>query len=87
MGTNMGLWKMAEVSGLSDQAIVNTARNYLRLETLHAANDAISNAIAALPMFHHSNCSNLLIEESHPERVAARDRLDPPGVGKTDTLD
>jgi TnpA family transposase len=52
MGTNMGLWKMAEVSGLSHQAIVNTARNYLRLETLHAANDAISNAIAALPMFH-----------------------------------
>jgi hypothetical protein len=31
MGTNMALWKMAEVSGLSHQAIVNTARNYLRL--------------------------------------------------------
>jgi hypothetical protein len=52
MGTNMGLWKMADVSGLGHSSWVSTARNYLRLETLHAANDAISNAIAALPAFH-----------------------------------
>lgn len=52
MGTNMGLWKMADVSGLGHPSLMSTARNYLRLETLHAANDAISNAIAALPVFH-----------------------------------
>ena len=52
MGTNMGLWKMAEVSGLSHSALLGAARNYLRLETVRAANDAISNAIAALPVFH-----------------------------------
>ena len=32
--------------------MLTTARNYLRLETLHAANDAITNAMAALPVFH-----------------------------------
>jgi TnpA family transposase len=31
--------------------LVTAARNYLRIETLHAANDAITNAIATLPMF------------------------------------
>ena len=40
MGTNMGLEKMAEVSGLSQSSMMTTARNYLQLETLHAANDA-----------------------------------------------
>lgn len=34
MGTNMGLWKMAEVSGLSHTSMATTARNYLRLETI-----------------------------------------------------
>jgi hypothetical protein len=34
----------------------------------------------------HSSCSNLLLEESHPERAAARDRLDLPGIGKTERL-
>jgi hypothetical protein len=52
MGTNMGIRKMAEVSSLSYLSLLTTARNYLRLETLRAANDAISNAIAKLPVFH-----------------------------------
>ena len=51
MGTNMGLWKMAEVSGLGHSALTTTARNFLRAETLHASNDDISNATAALSMF------------------------------------
>jgi hypothetical protein len=42
---------MAEVSGLSYASLASTARNYLRPETLHAANDAISNATAVLPAF------------------------------------
>nr|WP_295085862.1 Tn3 family transposase [uncultured Roseateles sp.] len=52
LGTNMGLWKMAEVSGLSFSSLQTAARNFLRPETLRAANDAISNAIATLPAFH-----------------------------------
>jgi TnpA family transposase len=51
VGTNMGLWKMAEVSGLSYSSLLTTARNFLRVETLHAANDGIANATAALAMF------------------------------------
>ncbi len=46
MGTNMGLRRMAEVSGLSYASLLNTARNYLRPETLHSGNEAISNATA-----------------------------------------
>jgi hypothetical protein len=61
LGTNMGLWKMAEVASLSHSALMTTARNYLRLETLHAANDIICNAIAVLPVFHQYD----LQEETH----------------------
>src|SRR5260370_39804709 len=52
MGTNMGLRKMAEVSGLSHTSLMTTARNFLRPETVHAANDSISNTTASLPAFH-----------------------------------
>jgi hypothetical protein len=47
----MGLWKMAEVSGLSYSSLLTTARNFLRAETLHASNDGIANATSALSMF------------------------------------
>lgn len=43
MGTNMGPWKMAEVSGLGHLSMMTTARNYLRLETVRTANDAKMN--------------------------------------------
>jgi hypothetical protein len=51
MGTNMGLWKMAEVSGLGYSSLLTTARNFLRAETLHAGDDGICNVTAALSMF------------------------------------
>jgi hypothetical protein len=51
MGTNVGLWKMAEVSGLNYSSLLTTARNFLRAETLHAGNDGVANATAALSMF------------------------------------
>jgi len=69
MGTNMGLWKMAEVSGLSHSALMTTARNFLRAETLHAANDAISNATAALPMFHQFDIERMKHSSSDGQRV------------------
>jgi Tn3 transposase DDE domain len=40
MGTNMGLWKMAEVSGLSYDSLLTTARNFLRLECARTVNRA-----------------------------------------------
>ena len=68
MGTNMGLWKMADVSGLGHPSLMSTARNYLRLETLHAANDAIGNAIAALPVFHQYDIQGEMHSSSDGQR-------------------
>jgi hypothetical protein len=69
MGTNMGLWKMAEVSGLDHPSLVSTARHYLRLETLQAANDAITNAIATLPMFRQYDIEDALHSSSDGQRI------------------
>lgn len=69
MGTNMGLWKMAEVSGLGYSALVTTARNFLRAETLHAGNDAISNATAALAMFDQYDIDGLKHSSSDGQRI------------------
>jgi len=69
MGTNMGLWKMAEVSGLGHSALMTTARNFLRAETLHAANDAISNATAALSMFDQYDIGGMKHSSSDGQRI------------------
>ena len=69
MGTNMGLWKMAEVSGLSHASMATTARNYLRLETIRAANDAITNATAKLPAFHLYDIQDTLHSSSDGQRM------------------
>jgi TnpA family transposase len=69
MGTNMGMRKMAEVSGLSHPSLLTTARNYLRLETLRAANDTIINAVAALPVFHLYDIQNVIHSSSDGQRI------------------
>jgi TnpA family transposase len=69
MGTNMGLWKMAEVSGLSYSSLLTTARNFLRAETLHAGNDGISNATAALSMFDQYDINDLKHSSSDGQRI------------------
>ena len=69
MGTNMGLSKMAEVSGLSAPSMAGTSRNYLRLETLRAANDAISNATSQLPAFHLYDIQDTLHSSSDGQRM------------------
>jgi len=69
LGTNMGLWKMAEVSGLNYTSLLTTARNYLRPETLHAANDLISNATAGLSVFPLYNIDQTLHSSSDGQRL------------------
>jgi TnpA family transposase len=69
MGTNMGLWKMAEVSGLGHSGLMTTARNFLRAETLHVANDAISNATAALSMFDQYDIGGMKHSSSDGQRI------------------
>ena len=78
MGTNMGLWKMAEVSGFGHSAPATTARNFLRAETLHAANDAISNATAGLSMFDQYDIEGM--KHSSSDRPAHRNAESPPSM-------
>ena len=49
--TNLGIHKMAESSDLSYQRMYTQSKNFMRLETLRDANDAITNAIADLSIF------------------------------------
>ncbi len=69
MGTNMGLEKMAEVSGLSYASLLTTARNFLRAETLHVGNDVIVNATAALPMFNAYDLGDTKHSSSDGQRI------------------
>jgi TnpA family transposase len=52
-GTNLGLFKMANLCDISLANLQMTEKNYLRLATIRLANDIISNAIAQLPIFRH----------------------------------
>jgi TnpA family transposase len=54
-GTNLGIFKMSNLCDLNFTSLKTTEKNYLRLSTLRAANDVISNAIAKLPIFRHWN--------------------------------
>lgn len=49
-GTNMGLGRMGSISDISAHILARASENYLSPETLKAANDRVSNAIAALPI-------------------------------------
>lgn len=53
MAMNHGIRVMARTSDISHRVLENAHRQYLRLSTLQAANDCISNAIARLPIFEH----------------------------------
>ena len=56
MGTNMGLWKMAEVSGLCPPSLAGASRNSIRrLETVRNANNtvAIRPASTGVPPLRH----------------------------------
>lgn len=71
-GTNMGLGKMGEISDLSYQTLATTSENFLRLETLRAANDLISNATATLPIFHHYDIGGTVHSSSDGQKFETR---------------
>ena len=71
-GTNMGLVKMAEVSGISYATLLSTSQNLLRPETLHLANDAISNATASLPAFELFNIRDEVHSSSDGQRMETK---------------
>ncbi len=57
--TNMGLGRMGDISDIPFATLASTSDNFLRPETLKAANTCISNAIAALTMFRHYDIANV----------------------------
>jgi len=71
-GTNMGLGRMGDISDISWQALATTSENFIRLETLQGANDLVSNAIAALPIFRHYDIGDTLHSSSDGQKFETR---------------
>jgi hypothetical protein len=63
-GTNMGLGRRGEISDIPYPTLAQAAENFLGLETLHAANDCVSNAIAALPTFRYYDLGDVIHSSS-----------------------
>lgn len=71
-GTNMGLGKMGSISDIGYQVLAGISENYLRLETLKAANDRISNATAALSIFRHYDINEAVHSSSDGQKFETR---------------
>ena len=71
-GTNMGLGRMADVSDIDYQTLVSASENFIRLETLTEANDRVSNAIAALPIFASYDLGNAIHSSSDGQKFETR---------------
>lgn len=63
-GTNLGIFRMANLCDLSLASLQLNEKNYLRLSTLRAANDVISNAIAQLPIYRQWNLQPNILHAS-----------------------
>ena len=62
--TNQGIYGIAQISDRTYDQLSTIQANYLRLETLNAANDRINNATAKLPIFKHYNIREDIIHAS-----------------------
>ncbi len=62
--TNQGIYGIAQISDRTYDQLSTIQANYLRLETLNAANDRINNATAKLPIFKHYNIQEDVIHAS-----------------------
>ncbi|OGT38230.1 MAG: hypothetical protein A3F11_04275 [Gammaproteobacteria bacterium RIFCSPHIGHO2_12_FULL_37_14] len=57
--TNLGIYGMSESCDLKYQSMLQIEKNYIRLETLRAVSDRISDSMAALPIFKRYNLGDL----------------------------
>jgi TnpA family transposase len=71
-GTNMGLGRMSNISDVNYSALSTTSDNYIRLETLRAANDLVSNATAELPIFRYYDIGDLVHSSSDGQKFETR---------------
>jgi TnpA family transposase len=66
--SNMGLGRMGENSDIGYQALATMSDNFIRLETLKAANERVSNAISALPIFRHYDIDEVIHSSSDGQK-------------------
>ena len=71
-GTNVGLGRMSEISDVTYTALADTSHNFVRLETLAAANDLIVNALAALPIFSLYHINDTIHSSSDGQKFETR---------------
>ncbi len=71
-GTNMGLGKMGNISDIGYQVLAGASENFLRLETLKAANDRICNATAELCIFRHYDIGEAVHSSSDGQKFETR---------------
>ena len=62
--TNLGILKMSDICDINFATLNTTDKNYIRLSTLRASNDVISNAIADLAIFRYWNFQADLLHAS-----------------------
>jgi TnpA family transposase len=66
--TNTGIGRMSGISDMSQSQLAAISDNFLRPQTLKAANDRISNYIASLPIFQHYMINNQLHSSSDGQK-------------------
>ncbi len=72
-GTRYGTHQMATLCGLTYDDLREAEKNYLRGETVHRANDLVSNAIAKLDIFKYYNIQEDLLHASYDgQRLESR---------------
>lgn len=71
-GTNMGLGRMGDISDVAYPMLSATSDNFIRPETLRAANDLVSNAIAELAIFRHYDVGDAIHSSSDGQKFETR---------------
>lgn len=71
-GTNIGLGKMGDISDLDYQTLKITSENFIRPETLQAANDLVTNAIARFPLFRHYDINEMVHSSSDGQKFETK---------------
>ncbi len=70
--TNIGLGKMGGISDINSQKLRTASDNFIRPETLSAANDLITNAIAEFPIFQNYNINNTVHSSSDGQKFETK---------------
>jgi TnpA family transposase len=71
-GTNIGLGKMGGISDISSQKLRTASDNFIRPETLSAANDLITNAISEFPIFQNYNINKVVHSSSDGQKFETK---------------